>query len=166
MMNVEQDIAQVNRQEQRLQFSSFDADTAWAIGSRLRQLARERNLSIVIDIQVNNHQLFHVAMPGVTPNNADWVRRKRNLVEHYHCSSYLMKLRLQHQKVNLEDKTGLSPRDLVAAGGSFPILLKGTGCVGTITVSGLAQRNDHALVVEVIAEHLQLPLAELALSAQ
>lgn len=163
MMNVEQDIAQVTRQEQRLQFSSFDADTAWTIGLRLRQLARERNLSIVIDIQVNNH---HVAMPGVTPNNADWVRRKRNLVEHYHCSSYLMKLRLQHQKVNLEDKTGLSPRDLVAAGGSFPILLKGTGCVGTITVSGLAQRNDHALVVEVIAEHLQLPLAELALSAQ
>ena len=165
-MHVEQDIAQVTRQEQRLQFSSFDADTAWTIGSRLRQLARERNLSIVIDIQVNNHQLFHVAMPGVTPNNADWVRRKRNLVEHYHCSSYLMKLRLQHQKVNLEDKTGLSPRDLVAAGGSFPILLKGTGCAGTITLSCLAQRHDHALVVEVISEHLQLPLSELALSAQ
>lgn len=163
MMNIEQDIAQVVRQEQRLQFTQFDAETAWVIGSRLRQLAKERNLGIVIDIQVNDHQLFHVAMPGVTPNNADWVRRKRNLVQHYHCSSYLMKLRLQHQKANLEDKTGLNPRDLAVAGGCFPILLKGTGCIGTITVSGLAQREDHNLVVRVIAEHLELPLAEIAL---
>ena len=118
----------------------------------------------MIDIQVNEHQLFHVALPGVTPNNADWVRRKRNLVQHYHCSSYLMKLRLQHQKAGLEDKTGLNTRDLAAAGGCFPILLKGTGCIGTITVSGLPQREDHNLVVSVLAEYLQLPLPELALS--
>lgn len=164
MMNIEQDIAQIVRQEQRLQFTQFDAETAWNIGSRLRQLAKERNLSIVIDIQVNEHSLFHVAMPGVTPNNADWVRRKRNLVQHFHCSSYLMKLRLQHQKALLEDKTGLNTRDLAAAGGCFPILLKGTGCIGTITVSGLPQREDHNLVVHVLAEYLQLPLPELALS--
>ncbi|TXH66811.1 MAG: heme-degrading domain-containing protein [Thiothrix sp.] len=163
-MNIEQDIAQIVRQEQRLQFTQFDAETAWTIGSRLREIAKERNLSVVIDIQVNDHQLFHVATNGVTPNNADWVRRKRNLVQHYHCSSYLMKLRLQHQKANLEDKTGLNSRDLVAAGGCFPINLKGTGCIGTITVSGLAQREDHNLVVKVLAEYLELPLAELALT--
>lgn len=164
MINIEQDIAQIVRQEQRLQFTQFDAETAWMIGSRLREIAKERNLSVVIDIQVNDHQLFHVATNGVTPNNADWVRRKRNLVQHYHCSSYLMKLRLQHQKANLEDKTGLNSRDLVAAGGCFPINLKGTGCIGTITVSGLAQREDHNLVVKVLAEYLELPLAELALT--
>lgn len=164
MMNIEQDIAQIVRQEQRLQFTQFDAETAWILGSRLREIAKERNLSIVIDIQVNNHQLFHAAMNGVTPNNADWVRRKRNLVQHYHCSSYLMKLRLQHQKAALEDKTGLDVRDLAAAGGSFPILLKGCGCIGTITVSGLAQREDHKLVVSVIADYLNSPLAEIALS--
>lgn len=163
-MNIEQDIAQIIRQEQRLQFTQFDANTAWAIGSRLRQIAQERHLGIVIDIQVNDHLLFHVALIGVTPNNADWVRRKRNLVQHYHCSSYLMKLRLQHQKANLEDKTGLNPRDLAVAGGCFPILLKGTGCIGTITVSGLPQREDHNLVVSVLAEYLQLPLSELALN--
>jgi uncharacterized protein (UPF0303 family) len=164
MINIEQDIAQIVRQEQRLQFTQFDAETAWTIGSRLREMAKERNLSVVIDIQVNDHQLFHVATNGVTPNNADWVRRKRNLVQHYHCSSYLMKLRLQHQKANLEDKTGLNSRDLVAAGGCFPINLKGTGCIGTITVSGLAQREDHNLVVKVLAEYLELPLAEVALT--
>lgn len=164
MINIEQDIAQIVRQEQRLQFTQFDAETAWTIGSRLREIAKERNLSVVIDIKVNDHQLFHVATNGVTPNNADWVRRKRNLVQHYHCSSYLMKLRLQHQKANLEDKTGLNSRDLVAAGGCFPINLKGTGCIGTITVSGLAQREDHNLVVKVLAEYLELPLAELALT--
>lgn len=32
---------------------------------------------------------------------------------------------------------------------------KGTGLVGTITVSGLAQEEDHRLVVETIRTYLQ-----------
>ena len=41
--------------------------------------------------------------------------------------------------------------------------LIGTGCVGTITVSGLPQRQDHELVVEALAGLLGQPLGELAL---
>jgi hypothetical protein len=33
------------------------------------------------------------------------------------------------------------------------IFLKNTGCVGTITVSGLPQREDHCLVVETVASY-------------
>ncbi len=32
--------------------------------------------------------------------------------------------------------------------------VEGAGIIGTITVSGLAQVEDHTLVVEVIREHL------------
>jgi uncharacterized protein (UPF0303 family) len=42
-------------------------------------------------------------------------------------------------------------------------LLAGTGCVGTITVSGLPQREDHSLVVSVLQEHLHLAGEDLAL---
>ncbi|MET8912572.1 heme-binding protein, partial [Micromonospora sp. NPDC004551] len=35
-------------------------------------------------------------------------------------------------------------------GGCFPIILKGTGPVGTVTVSGLPQLDDHRLAVEAL----------------
>ena len=162
-MGLEHDIERIGLQEQRLQFQQFDANTAWHLGARLRQWALGRDLAIGIDIRVNGHLLFHHAMPGATPDNADWIRRKCNLVQRYQCSSYLMKLRLEQKQTTLEER-GMSTADFAAAGGCFPILLRGTGCVGTVTVSGLPQREDHALVVEALAEMLDQPLAGLALA--
>ena len=165
-MAIEQDLKRVARQEERLRFHGFDANTAWEVGTRLRKLAASRGLSVAIDIQVNGHQLFFSAMPGTTPNNIDWIRRKRNVVQHFHRSSYATGLELRQQKTTLAEKIGVSERDYAAHGGCFPIKLKGTGCVGTITVSGLPQRADHELIVEVLAELLEQPLKELALKAQ
>ena len=64
-------------------------------------------------------------------------------------------------KISLD---ALDTRDYAHHGGSFPIFLKGTGCVGTITVSGLPQREDHCLVVEIVAAYLQQDISDLSLS--
>jgi uncharacterized protein (UPF0303 family) len=162
-MTIEKDLERIAQQEERLQFRSFDADTAWTIGTRLRILARERGLAVAIDIQINGHPLFFTAMPGTTPDNVDWIRRKKNVVLHFHRSSYAIGLQLQKDKTTLAERAGMADRDYAAHGGCFPIKLRDTGCVGTITVSGLPQRMDHELVVEVLAEYLEQPLAELAL---
>jgi uncharacterized protein (UPF0303 family) len=61
--------------------------------------------------------------------------------------------------------TGLELKDYAPHGGCFPILLAGTGCVGTVAVSGLPQREDHALVVEVLQTYLHLEQEDLALNA-
>ena len=45
-------------------------------------------------------------------------------------------------------------QEYAAHGGSFPIILKGSGVVGTITVSGLAQEEDHLLVVNTLRDYL------------
>lgn len=58
---------------------------------------------------------------------------------------------------------GLNPRDYVAAGGSFPVRVNGVGLIGAITVSGLPQREDHQLVVEVLSAYLKAELGESAL---
>ena len=38
-----------------------------------------------------------------------------------------------------------------------------SGAIGTVTVSGLPQRDDHAMLIEELAGMLGVPLAEVAL---
>lgn len=164
-MALEQDIERVALQEKRLQFESFDSRAAWEIGTRLKAAAEHRGVSVAIDISLHGFPLFFHAMPGTTPGNSDWVRRKRNLVSLMHRSSYAIGLSLERDKTTLEAKMGLPVRDYAPHGGCFPILLRNTGCVGTITVSGLPQRKDHELVVAVLADYLKIPLSEVALDS-
>jgi uncharacterized protein (UPF0303 family) len=53
----------------------------------------------------------------------------------------------------MEARHGLSLTDYAAHGGGFPLWLAGC-CVGSVVLSGLAQRDDHALVVDAISEVL------------
>ena len=165
-MTLEQDLERVAQQEEQLQFRNFDTHTAWTVGTRLRAVAEARGLAVAIDIQVNGHPLFFTAMPGTTPDNVDWIRRKRNVVQRFHRSSYAIGLQLQKQQTTLTEQAGVEARDYAPHGGCFPIRLHGTDCIGTITVSGLPQRADHELIVEVLAELLEQPLEELALKIQ
>jgi uncharacterized protein (UPF0303 family) len=165
-MTIEQEIERIALQEERLRFRSFDASTAWTVGTRLRTVAESRRLAVAIDIQVNGHTLFVSAMPGTTPDNMDWIRRKRNVVRRFHRSSYAIGLQLRKEQKTLAETIGVDDRDYAPHGGCFPIKLHGTGCVGTITVSGLPQRADHELIIEVLAEILEQPLKELALEPQ
>jgi uncharacterized protein (UPF0303 family) len=159
-MNIEEDLRRIALQEDRLQFDQFDARTAWDLGNRLRGL-RSTTAVIVIDIQLHTLPLFYFALQG-TADNPEWVRRKRNIVRRFFRSSYAIGLMVKSQKISLE---ALDPRDYAHHGGCFPILLKGTGCVGTITVSGLPQREDHCLVVEALAAFLGKDVSDLSLSS-
>jgi uncharacterized protein (UPF0303 family) len=161
MNNIEEDLQRIAMQEERLQFDRFDAQTAWELGSKLREAAEERQLGIVIDIQLHGLPLFYFARQGTTPDNPEWVRRKRNIVRRFFRSSYAIGLMVKSQRLSLET---LDARDYAHHGGSFPISLKGTGCVGTITVSGLPQREDHCLVVEIVAAYLQKDISDISLS--
>jgi uncharacterized protein (UPF0303 family) len=105
---------------------------------------------VAIDISLRERPLFHAALPGAGPDNADWVRRKRNTVLTLATSTLAVGLKLKASGETLEERYGLSPRDHAAHGGGFPLTLAGLGCIGAITVSGLPQVEDHALVVEVL----------------
>ncbi|KQS63694.1 hypothetical protein ASG39_13755 [Rhizobium sp. Leaf371] len=163
--SLDNDIARVAHQETTLTFARFDADIAWAIGSRLRDLAVADRLGIVIDVSLFSMPLFYAALEGTSPDNANWVRRKRNCVARFFRSSYATGLSLARDGRSLQDKFGLSEADFAAHGGSFPITVTGAGCIGAVTVSGLPQRQDHAMVVEALAAHLGHDLASLRLDA-
>ncbi len=108
---------------------------------------------------------FSLRCRGTTPNNIDWIRRKRNVVQRFHRSSYAIGLTYERDQTTLQAKTGADLRDFATYGGGFPILLEGTGCIGSITVSGLPQREDHMLIVSVLQEYFHIPPEDLALDA-
>jgi uncharacterized protein (UPF0303 family) len=153
-MSIEQDLAKIALQEQTLRFEKFDEHTAWEIGTRLRAAAEKRGAAIAIDIMLGGHTVFASALPGTSPNNSNWVRRKRNTVLHFHRSSYGFGLQLEHDKTDFVAKFALPLGDYAVHGGSFPIRLGGGNMIGAISVSGLPQREDHKIVVEVLAEFL------------
>lgn len=156
------DVAKVAEQERRLVFEAFDETTAWELGTRMRRRAEASGWAVAIDIRRGDDCLFFTAMPGTTPANADWARRKRNLVNMLQQSSYGIELAAP-ERGDVVAAMALDPRDHVAAGGCFPIRVAGIGVVGTVTVSGLPSRDDHRLVVDTIAGMLGIDLGDAAL---
>ncbi len=156
----EDDLAAITAQERELCFDKFDEEMAWVLGSRLRTMAVARKAGVVIDIRRFGQSLFYCALDGSTPDNADWVRRKSNLVARFHRSSYRMGIEVG---ANLFEKYALPMSDYAAHGGSFPICVRGAGVIGSITVSGLPQRADHELVVEALCVELGKDYGKLAL---
>jgi uncharacterized protein (UPF0303 family) len=165
-MAINDDLERLVLQEQRLRFSKFTEEMAWELGTKLRALAEARQFPIVIDIRFANRQLFHSALPGSTPDNPEWVRRKSNVVLRYLKSSYRVGRELAAKDDTLDEHRGVSPLDYAPHGGSFPIHVEGAGVIGAITISGLPQRDDHNFVVEALASFLDKPLAELALAPE
>ncbi len=159
------DLEQIARQERELVFPRFDHATAWRLGSALRALAEERALPVVVEIRRFEQQLFFAALLGTTPDNADWVRRKVNTVTKFARSSYAIGLELKAKNADLTEKYALPARDYAAHGGCVPLRVEGAGMIGTVTVSGLPQREDHELVVEALCAELGKSYADLKLQA-
>jgi uncharacterized protein (UPF0303 family) len=162
-VSLSEDFAIIANQEQRLKFPAFDEESAWNMGSRLRDMALARNAPLVIEVRRFGQLLFFCALVGSTPDNADWARRKSNVVARFHRSSYGLGLELQQNNTTLTDRFGLVLTDFAAHGGSFPVAVAGSGVIGSVAVSGLPQRDDHELVVEALCGELGCEYAQLRL---
>ena len=147
-------VAEVEEQQRSLVLPGFDNDDAWRLGSLLVRLGHERGLPITVDIRRHGHLLFHVSLPGTTPDNDTWVERKVRAVERFGAPSFLLGLRARAKGRTFEEETGLGVQEYAAHGGCFPLTVRGVGAVGTVTVSGLPQADDHALVVEALRAFL------------
>jgi uncharacterized protein (UPF0303 family) len=151
--SLKDDIATIVRQESTLTLATFTPDTAWQLGCLLRDMAIARTQSIVIDVRRLGspyQPLFYCALGGTTPDNARWVQRKSNVVARFHRSSYQVGRYLELIHSNFSERYGLADEDYAPHGGSFPLQVAGAGIVGSVTVSGLPQREDHNLVVEAL----------------
>jgi uncharacterized protein (UPF0303 family) len=165
-MGLSEDLDRIAQQERELVLLRLDAQTAWDLGSRLRALAAERGLAVVIDVRRFGQPLFYVAMDGTTPDNPEWVRRKSNVVARLHRSSYAIGLKEKLKNETLCESQGLPVADYATHGGSFPLTVAGAGVVGSVTVSGLPMRADHELVIEALCGLLGRDYDELKLALE
>ena len=149
-------LRQLLQQEQELQFTNFNETTAWQIGSQLVERARSEGLAVTIDITRGSHQLFHASLSGTSPDNDEWIKRKTRLVYRFGHSSFYIGQLLKSKGKRLEEAYLISENDYSPHGGCFPVIIRDTGMIGTITVSGLSQEDDHKLVVGAIREYLAL----------
>lgn len=152
--NMEKNLIDLLQEETELQFSSFTSEDALKIGNLLINKAKKISAIITIDITRHGHQLFHYSFDGTSPDNDEWVKRKIRVVNRFGHSSFFIGQKLKSENTTIEKASLLKESEYGPHGGSFPIIIKNVGPVGTITVSGLAQEEDHKLVIEAIREYL------------
>ena len=147
-------IETIERQESLLVFKSFDERVALDVGQRLVDLALSQKAPVVIDIRTSDRTLYHVALPGASPDNDHWARRKSNVTLRMHKASLRVGELNRARGRSVSPEIGLDPLDYADHGGSFPVRVEGTGVIAAITVSGLKSEEDHAMIVTVLEAYL------------
>lgn len=147
-------LATLLRQEQDLQFTRFDNAMALALGLRIVSAAAAAAQAVTVSIYRNGQLLFHHAMAGTSNHHAEWIRRKNNVVNRFGHSSYYVGAQARNRGMDFDKNPTLDVKDFAAQGGAFPLLIRDVGMVGTVTVSGLTQEEDHALVVQEMGVYL------------
>ena len=93
-------------------------------------------------------------MPGATPDNPDWTRRKRAVALRFHRSSLAMRLECEQHGWDFSKRFRLPETDYAASGGGFPIIVRGAGVIGAVAVSGLRDVEDHLLAVAALKANM------------
>ena len=157
IVNTDPTDAELGAEEALLCFERFTNNDAIALGLALVDVARSEDLAVTIDVRRGEQQVFHIGLPGTNADNDEWIERKVRVVKRFEISSFRLGCRLRADRKSLAEAYLLDESKFAAHGGAFPITLSTTGVVGVVTVSGLPQREDHALVVRVLKDFLNIP---------
>ncbi|GKS14971.1 UPF0303 protein [Paenibacillus chitinolyticus] len=140
----------VKQEEETLQYTSFTNEDALELGLKIIDLAKEAGQSIAVDITNHGVQVFHYMMTGTTQINYEWLERKRRVVSLSNHSSYYLEVEGASTGITYSDRNLLDASVYAAYGGGFPIVVKGSGIIGIVTVSGLTSQEDHDLIVKAL----------------
>lgn len=139
-------------QEDKFQFERFSRRDALNIGLKLIENAEKQAQPVAVEITVNGLVVFRYFMEGSRPESELWLARKRNAVDLMETSSLRFFAELEDAGETFADRK-LDPNEY-AAGGGFPIRLRGTGVIGSICVSGYPDHvDDHQLIINTLAEY-------------
>ena len=138
-------------EERNLAGVTPDYETAWSLGTYMRERARDRGLPLAIRIDCHGQILFQCGLPGASRDNEAWLRGKSRVVYRFGHSSLYVARRLESKGRDLNRDYGLDGTRYRASGGSFPLTAGDGPVIGTITVSGLSGEEDHRFVADCLA---------------
>lgn len=138
------DTSVLRTREMRLTLPHFSESTALKLGLIVLRLAQSEALSVAVDIRTPDRLLFRAALPGTAPLNDRWLDRKAATAFAFGMSSLRVRHVLREKGESLA-LHGCGDAGYAAQGGAHPIRVRGVGIVGMVTVSGLAEAEDHAL---------------------
>lgn len=142
-------------EEEELQFPRFNNEMALDLGMTLVKRCKEAGHALTIDITKCGQQIFHYSFDGTLPDNDEWIKRKINVVNRLHHSSFYFHCYLEQEQKTIDERYHISAYEYSPYGGCFPLIVKDVGVIGTITVSGLPQEEDHAFCVAGIRAYLE-----------
>ncbi len=140
-------------EEKDLVFKHFDNTTACFLGKSAMEKAVREKLSLAISVQCKGITMFSAFLNGTCRDNVHWIRGKQRLCRYFQHST-LYTARLMEKKGKTLESYYLDPSRYRAKGGAFPLMMEGCGMIGSLTISGLKDHEDHDFAVEVIREYL------------
>jgi uncharacterized protein (UPF0303 family) len=146
--------SQLLSEEKILTLSSFGATQALEIGEIAKSLGVLRNLPIAIEVRLGDWIVYHLSLPGSTPENDWWISRKARTVMLKQHSTMYERVSAEERGVNWHKENNLTDETHTIHGGGLPLITKKDGFVGVLLISGLPQVEDHLFGVEVLTEFL------------
>ena len=137
-----------------LQLSSLSQAEALEIGTIAQAIGLYRKLPIAIEVRMKEWTIFHVSLPGSTPENDSWIARKARVVNATGNSTMYERVLAEEQGIDWYAVKGLSEESHAIHGGGLALNVVGLGLTGILLISGLPQVDDHLLGVEIITEYL------------
>ena len=137
-----------------LTLASLTQAQALEIGGIAQELGLDRKLPIATEVRMKDWVVFHASLPGSSPDNDDWMRRKANVVNATGHSSMYEKVLAEEQGIDWHQSTGLLEVDYAVYGGGLALNVVGLGLTGVLLISGLTEVEDHLLGVEILTEYL------------
>jgi len=146
--------ANLLKEEAVLTLPSLTNHDAVEIGQIATKLGLDRKLPIAVEVRVGDWIVYHVSLPGSTPENDWWIGRKARVVKLKQHSTMYERVLAEEQGIDWHKENNLLDETHAIHGGGLPLITKEDGYVGVLIISGLPQVDDHLLGVEVLTEFL------------
>lgn len=137
--------------EKELVFRSFSRADAAALGVLLDEEGRKCGSPIAMEITINGLVVYRYFQDGCPADSVNWLARKRRVVDEQGMGSLRFRRMLEENGETLEDHK-IDSMTYAPGGGGMPIILQGTGIIGSICVSGCP---DHLLDQKIVTNGMR-----------
>ena len=146
----------LKQQEEILRVERMSAEDALALGVIMSGLAKEKyQKPIAIRIILGGHVAFSFLMDGTSMNNEWWMDKKLNTCRATGASSIRSLVELAEGIRPMESEFE-NEGDYALCGGCFPLRNAAGKLLGYVLASGMPHECDHQLIVDALAEFLNV----------